>query len=231
MNKYIDNPKKSYKIINLKYNDSEKRLLKKINVCNDFNFRYFGNYNSLTSNRLQKIIDKICDNNNFDKHKLLQIINKLILLNVNLFNATYIYFNLNVSSLEQIFRWHYDDLFFYNSNDKPQFKFITVLTGQGTLLCDPLENVRNKFIKQYPFNEYDNIDKWNNHKNKLNKILLETKIVKLTNFKGAFLRVGSLDVAAIHSEPNNDLKDSKRMLLTIVVGSKKEIDELKNKWK
>ena len=32
MNKYIDNPKKSYKIINLKYNDSEKRLLKKINV-------------------------------------------------------------------------------------------------------------------------------------------------------------------------------------------------------
>lgn len=106
-----------------------------------------------------------------------------------------------------------------------QTKFITTLRGPTTLVLDTTKEEKEHFYKLQEYNDKFILDddEFDIKKRKyLSENIKGTKI-NLLNNNGVIFVAGDKDKCLIHSEPKHD---DNRIFISILPGSKKEIDEL-----
>ena len=120
-----------------------------------------------------------------------------------------------------IHRWHIDGR--YYNNESIQYKFILSLKGPSTLIINPNNKIRKKFLQI--------LDKDNDRINirlERNKIVKNESIIKVkTLINGVITMSNNSNLATIHSEPpiHED-----RIFISILPMTIDEIDQLKLRW-
>ena len=229
---FIKNPNKSYKIIKLNIDDNIINILNEINININNIFDYFGESKLLDSNKLKDFLINIGNNNIKDINQLTKFIKKLLLKICNKFNKNFCWLTIRISKNKKIFkenklldydipRWHIDGKY-YNS-ESIQYKFILTLKGPSTLIINPNNKIRNKFLQI--------LDKDNdiiNVRLERNKIVKNESIIKVkTLINGVITMSNNSNLATIHSEPpiHED-----RIFISILPMTIDEIDQLKLRW-
>jgi hypothetical protein len=212
---------KTFKIFVIEYNVKEKNCIDEFKIEYGCTYNHYGSANELIG--IVDFLKDIGDNSDECCEIISSVIQKLtksvcrqyekehcwVTIRVNLPNADFL-----------IPRWHSDGRFYTSVNkNETQSKFITVLKGDGTLLCETDESTREKFNKiKNKYNLEGRIE--------CDKLLKSSnsKFKQLTNDQGLVFYVGDPDKSAIHSEPPFK---TPRIFLSILPGHVEEIDEWK----
>jgi hypothetical protein len=227
---FLENPKKEYKVFNLGLTKKEKEVFKKFQLPKElFGYSFSGNLKDMKD--LNEFLSKLGDNSPEDIETLenkIKEIAKEVLLG---FNEKCCWLNIRITYKDPFFntpRWHTDGRYFwFRSIDKAQASFVMAFQGPGTLLIKDNKNVIDKY------NEIQKLAKPGFEKESMrirklvNKEFKDVETVQLTNNQGCvFFGWPGTDKkfkeGALHSEPK---KDTFRMFMKIVPGSKKEIYE------
>ena len=229
---FIKNPKKSYKIIKLNIDKNIINILNEININIDNIFDYFGESKILDCNKLKDFLINIGNNNIKDVNQITKFIKKLLFKICNKFNKDFCWLTIRISKNKEnskenklrdydIPRWHIDGR--YYNNESIQYKFILTLKGPSTLIINPNNKIRKKFLQI--------LDKDNDRINirlERNKIVKNESIIKVkTLINGLITMSNNSDLATIHSEPpiHED-----RIFISILPMTIDEIDQLKLRW-
>lgn len=226
----------TFRIFKIKYLKKEIECLNNFNINKSTNFRFFGNIKNLTN--LNKFLLSIGTNDIKDVNILENIIFKIINKILDGYNTNYFLIDIKISlpiDYYKIPRWHKDGKYFINNN-KPETKFVMCLKGPGTLLIKSDENTEKIYndIHLKEINELKNktteevIKIVNKYRPLYDKKLKKSNIIQLENNDGIIFKVGNNNNSTIHSEPNIN---KERIFISILPGLKKDIDELKNRYK
>jgi hypothetical protein len=242
--KYLDNPKKKFKIFNLPLTKKELTILSDLKLPkNTTSFIHFGKEEDIKN--LDDFLLSLGDNSpehiEFLEKKIREIF-KIVVKGYNLKDAVFLINSTYKDPSFDIRRWHTDGFQFPRYKDEIQSKFVMVLKGMHTLLLEETEKEKkfyldmiNKELEEekmylpYPFE----IPEWKDLKMRYRKILdkkfKNSKIIQPLNSQGfIFLNhPGNLfEYGAIHSEPK---KDDYRMFISILPGTEEEIKHKKNR--
>jgi hypothetical protein len=232
INKFINNPNKSFKIINLNINDKIKDILSNININQNNVFNYFGKKRlDLQSNEYKSLIQLFnTDDNNIESIILLcKFIRKLLLEVCKEYNKNYCWITIRISTPSNYFdihRWHYDGN--YYKSDNIQTKFIITLKGDSTLIINPNNKIKKDFfnikVDQNKLNDKELM------KTQLlkNKVVSNEKIININTLINGIISISANPkLATIHSEP--PIKNN-RIFLSILPMTKNEMNDLKLRW-
>jgi hypothetical protein len=240
ISKYLNSGKYDFKLFNINYTEKEQECINKIkiNVDNDFDdYSYYGSINKISG--INTFLLKIGNNTKEEIDKLEKIILKLLKKVLDGYQTEYFWMDIRVSSPSNDFdspRWHQDGPYFDRTIITS--KFVTTLKGPGTLLIKSTKKVSNIYntIRDTIYKE---IRKTNNQDEQI-KIhhkyrpiyadkLKNEKIIQVKNNQGVifYANSGGID-GAIHSEPK---VDDNRIFISILPGTKENIESLKKKWK
>ena len=147
------------------------------------------------------------------------------------YNKKHAWIDVRITMRNKFFdipRWHMDGLFFTSPEDRNQLqtKFITSLRGPGTLMINATK------AEKQEYNEFSRNATKMNHmgvefRNKVIEIFKNRKVHQLKNNQGLIFIVGR-DTALVHSEPP---KNEKRIFVSVLPGTEKQIAELKARRK
>ena len=235
--KYLDTGNPEFKLFSMNYTDSEKDVINNFILQASDNFRYYGSIERINGS-LEKFLSSIGTNTSHNIKKMAKLIVNLIKKVLKGYNMSHFWLAIRVTEPNNEFiipRWHKDGKYF--ASNSITAKFITVLRGPGTLLI-PLnkkvndiynkisEKERNEISLTSTFEEEKKIER--KYRLIFSKKFEHEKIIQVKNSQGLVFLAGSpMDNAALHSEPN---MDQYRMFISIVPGSKKNIEELKKRW-
>ena len=222
--KFINNHKKSYKILKLKINNNIKKLLEQFNINNFSCFNHYDENKLLDLEKLKLFIKNIGNNSDKSINLLSKFIKNLLNNVCKEYNKKYSWLTIRISKANDNFnipRWHYDGYFYKNEVDKIQTKFLLTLKGPSTLVINPSEKIKNKFMKIK-----DNSKKWNDKefiktRLKRNKIVKNEKIKKIKSLINGLISISKI---TIHSEP--PIKKD-RIFLSILPMTKEECEFMK----
>lgn len=242
--KYLDNPKKKFKIFNLPLTKKEQNILSDLKLPKiPTSFLHFGKEEDIKN--LDDFLLSLGDNSpehiEFLEKKIREIF-KTVVKGYNLKDAVFLINSTYKDPSFDIRRWHTDGFQFPRYKDEIQSKFVMVLKGKHTLLLEETEKEKKfyldminkereeeKMYMPYPFE----IPEWKDLKMRYRKILdkkfKNSKIIQPLNSQGfIFLNhSGNLfEYGAIHSEPK---KDDYRMFISILPGTEEEIKHKKNR--
>ena len=188
-------------------------------------------------NSLIPFLENIGNNSNENIIIMNNIINKLIKNVCKSYQKNDFWIAIRVSLPNTDFnipRWHYDGQFFLNNPDAIQAKFVTVLKGPGTLFLKNEKESNEIFqkiklekrkelikIKNNNYQKMDEID--DKYRPIINKALNKFKKSELKNNQGLIFTV-NMEKHFIHSEP---CINEPRLFISILPGSREDIDELK----
>lgn len=252
---YLENPKKEYKVFNLGFSKKEKEVFKNFKLPKlDFikipNFdskiahvlQYSFNGNLKDMKDLNEFLSVLGDNSSEDIETLENKIREIAKEVVSGFGEKFCWLNIRVSYKDPFFntpRWHYDGkMISSRANDEGQASFVMAFQGPGTLLIKDTGKIIDKF------NEIEKLYKpikygepgWEKESIRIRKLVNKEfknlDKIQLTNNEGCvfFAWPGTdkkFKQGALHSEPK---KDTFRMFMKIVPGSKKEINEQIEKY-
>lgn len=217
---------KSYQIFDIKYSDKEKKYIKKFKIEKGGNFISFNNLDNL-----EIFINNIGDNSDRAKRYLIKIIKKILKKILKAYKTEYYWIAIRIKLPSPFFdipRWHCDK-YYFSSKDKLQQKFITTLKGPSTLLIDTTDDEKKYFfeLKKDDLDVFElKSDEFDEKERKYIDENIKGKKIQLTNSQGLIFAAGDKDKCLIHSEPK---QDDNRIFISILPGTKDEIEELKNK--
>jgi hypothetical protein len=233
---YLENPKKEYKVFNLGFSKKEKEVFENFKLPKDIlSYSFNGNLKDMKD--LKEFLSVLGDNSSEDIEILENKIKEIAKEVLSGFNEKCCWLNIRITYKDTFFntpRWHYDGkMFGSRPNDKGQASFVMAFQGPGTLLIKDTRKVIDKFTEiqklAKPINYGEpGFEKESIRIRKLvNKEFKDVPITQLTNNEGCvFFGWPGTDkkfkLGALHSEPK---KDTFRMFMKIVPGSKKEINE------
>jgi hypothetical protein len=233
--------KSAFQIFHIDYTQEEKDAIHNFNVKNAGNYESFNYYGSeLNKKEVKEFLEKLGENSKKEINLITKIIFKLLSNITKGYKTDYYWISIRIVDFSHDFdipRWHTDGKYFDKKLN--QSKFVTVVKGPGTLLKDNTPEVKkvfnpinNKFrdeISSVPYGS--DADKWTKVNNKYREIFdnelkpFETK--QLTNDEGLIFFAGD-ENSAIHSEPK---MDRQRMFISILPGTKEDIEILVNRQK
>lgn len=233
--------KSAFQIFHIDYTREEKDAIHNFNVKNAGNYESFNYYGSeLNKKEVEEFLGKLGKNSKKEINLITKIIFKLLTNITKGYKTDYYWISIRIVDFSHDFdipRWHTDGKYFDEKLN--QSKFVTVVKGPGTLLKDNTPEVKkvfnpinNKFrdeIISVPYRSDE--DKWTKINNKYREIFdnelkpFETK--QLTNDEGLIFFAGD-ENSAIHSEPK---MDRQRMFISILPGTKEDIEILVNRQK
>jgi len=120
--------------------------------------------------------------------------------------------------------------FYHSHRDKLQTKFITTLKGPTTLVLETTTDEKEHFfeLQKYKDKFITNISDSDMDERKYISENIKGTRIHLTNNNGLIFVAGDKDKCLIHSEPKHD---DERIFLSILPGTKEEIDELNKRTK
>ena len=235
--KYLDTGNPEFMLFSMSYTDNEKDVIKNFILQAPENFRYYGSI-EMINDSLEKFLSSIGPNTSHNIKKMAKLVVNIIKKVLKGYNKSHFWVAIRVSEPNNEFiipRWHKDGNYFASKTITA--KFITVLRGPGTLLIRSNKKVNDIYnkISEKEINEISPTSTFEEEKKiarkyrlLLAKKLADEKIIQVKNSQGLVFLAGSpMDNAALHSEPN---MDQYRMFISIVPGSKKNIEELKKRW-
>lgn len=242
--KYLDNPKKKFKIFNLPLTKKEQTILSDLKLPKvPTSFLHFGKEEDIKNldNFLLSLGDNSPEHIEFLEKKIREIF-KTVVKGYNTKDADLLINSTYKDPSFDIRRWHTDGFQFPRYKDEIQSKFVMVLQGKHTLLLEETEKEKKFYLdminkeleeeKTYPPYPFE-IPEWKDLKMRYRKILdkkfKKSKIIQPLNSQGfIFLNhPGNLfEYGAIHSEPK---KDDYRMFISILPGTEEEIKNKKHR--
>ena len=249
INQYINSNKYDFNLFNINYNKNEVDTINNMSLDKSKTYTYFGSIKTL-GHSIKYFLSELGTNNKYLVNRMEKIILNILQKVLKGYMMEYFWLDIRVThptNSYDISRWHKDGKYFIN-NDMGQLsmksKFITVLKGPGTLLIKSTKSI-NKIYKTINDKEREEKSKfpYNDIKNEYNLVMQhkigekyrliyakrfdKKQIIQPTNNMGAILFSGDdIMKGALHSEPK---KDVPRMFISILPGSKKDIEELKKK--
>ena len=229
---YIESKKYDFKIIKIKYSKEEQNVLDKLVITSSGTYNYYGSIKRCDG--ISSFLAKVCSNNK----EVQDIINKIIINVLSEFNTKYFWISIRVTMPTTIYdipRWHKDGRFFIES-DKETPKFATVLKGPGTLLIkhsakiDKMyKEIQNEARKEMRDVKQGSINVQNKYRYIYAKKFEKIKIIQTKNDEGVVFYpvISDQSIGAIHSEPKIDIP---RLFLSILPGSKENINNLKERF-
>ena len=235
--KYLDTGNPEFKLFSMNYTDSQKDVIKNFILESEDFFRYYGSIERINDS-LEKFLSSIGTNTSLNIKTMAKLVVNIIKKVLKGYNMSHFWLAIRITEPNNNFiipRWHKDGNYF--ASNSITAKFITVLKGPGTLLIrlnKKVNDIYNK-ISEKEINEIRPTSTFEEEKKIarkyrliLAKKLADEKIIQVKNSQGLVFLAGSpMDNAALHSEPN---MDQHRMFISIVPGSKKNIEELKKRW-
>jgi hypothetical protein len=227
----------SYKIFDIDYTQKEKESINNINIKKNKNytatnidkikdfFKDIGCELSINDNSKRENLSStnfISDNKDEDIQNIINIIQKLIDTLLKAYNVDSYWLIVRSSYNDPYFdipRWHCDGYYFVDK-DKSQLqtKFVTTLKGQNTLVLETTPEEKEYF---YSLQNYKNTLDIENRKHIAKNI--KGKQIDINNNQGIIFVAGDKNKCLIHSEP---LHDRERIFISILPGSKKDIDDM-----
>jgi hypothetical protein len=237
---FIKEKPSTHQIFNIVYNKKEKNAIQNFSIENHSGFTFKGNLQELIKeDTLQNFLESIGSNNKENitiLHKIIYKLIKKVLLGVSL---DHFWLIIRISLPHNILkkqRWHYDGLYFPKNPKSVQPKFITVLRGPGTLF---IQN-QDKALKIFNKIDKERISEMDQEINFEKKIKIDEKYIpvfekdleqfeksQLKNNQG-LLFMKNNNKRLIHSEPSID---KSRIFISIVPGTKENIEEIKKNKK
>jgi hypothetical protein len=249
MNKYIHSKKFDFRLFNIEYTNDENKCIEKYVLEKSKTYQHMGSLDSL--NGLNNFLSQIGSNKTVIINKMEKIIIRLLKKVLLGYEMEYFWLSIRVTMPNTHYdlpRWHKDGKFFINSNMESS-KFVTVLKGPGTLLIKSnkknnktYKTIYTKMRKEqdkYPYNIEDtkeqqdvNLKQQHNISNNYRHIFADKfkneKIIQVKNNEGLIFFTSDNDNnGAIHSEPK---LSTPRMFISILPGTKENIEELKQRW-
>ena len=240
--KYLDNPKKKFKIFNLPLTKKEQAILFELKLPKiHTTFEYYGKEEDIK--KLDDFLLSLGDNSPEHIEFLEKKIREIFKTVVKGYNTKDAWLSIRITYKDPSFnirRWHTDGFQFARYNDELQSKFVMVLKGNHTLLLEETEKEKlfylDMMVKQgkeykdkgypmYPSPEWN--DTWMKYRKILDKKFKNSKIIQPLNSQGfIFLNYpGNLfEYGAIHSEPK---KDDYRMFISILPGTEEDVKNKK----
>jgi hypothetical protein len=247
INEYLSKPTKKFKIMTLPITNNCLEIIDNIKLPSDITtFDYFGNYKDMN---LCNQLDTLGDNTKSNIKMLEKIIKNITKIVLKGYNYKYFWMSIRITNKDDYFdvqRWHHDGKHFQNRSDMiAQSKFIMVLKGDGTLLLNSTKKEEEYYLKmiQKRTKELSEIEKGSleynskyskveeSYRLKLSKKFKNSKITTLSNNEGLVFITHPgkfFNFGAIHSEP---VKDKPRLFISILPGTKEEIEIWKSKCK
>jgi len=238
---FLENPKKEYKVFNLGFSKKEKEVFKNFQLPKDIlSYSFNGNLKDMKD--LNDFLSVLGNNSSEDIETLENKIKEIAKEVVTGFGKAspdekYCWLNIRITYKDPFFnipRWHHDGYAFESRGyKKGQASFIMAFQGPGTLLIKDTGKVIDKY------NEIQKLKKpikygepgWEKESMRIRKLeykeLKDVDKIQLTNNEGCvFFAYPGTDKkfkqGALHSEPK---KDTFRMFMKIIPGTKKEINE------
>lgn len=211
--------------------EEEKKTITKIKINSEGIKPYdnFGNLNKLTS-EVSVFLESLGNSKELSSSAT-NIIERIVHDVKTAFDTETVWITIRLFTKSTLFdmpRWHTDG-YYYSPFEGNQYKVALTLKGPGTLFLKLPSEVRKLFMEtQYEMTP-ENSDEM---RKKLIRLLEKYSIDKSLihqgkAYSGTVFIVGNSDNAAIHSEPPIN---SERLFVSILPGSKKQIQELYNKW-
>jgi len=229
---YLDSRKETksaFEIFHVDYTDEEKDVIKNFDLTlpDGKTYTSYGHCGNNIPN-IKTFFKSFGNNSDKDIDIVIKIINRLIHHVLLGYKKNYYWISIRIANSNHdwdIPRWHRDGL--YIPNGHLSSKFVTVVKGPGTFLKedtkeskDIFDSVRKEFDEDKSIENYQEKEKkW---RPKFDEKLKDIKTLQLENDDGLIFFVGDHD-GAIHSEPK---MDKSRMFISIVPGTKKDIDTL-----
>jgi hypothetical protein len=181
-------------------------------------YNRFGNL-SLLKEEVPEFLMSLGDNRPEETKLLAEMIEKITAHVIQAARKNSAWICLRASTPTHAFdtpRWHTDGAYFgLGTPSESSLKFVTVLTGNPTLLYPLPDDLRDEFYAHRMDREF------------LNKLVDKKKVESPKEGQGVFFLVGNSQKGAIHSEPK---MSENRLFLSILPGDDFEIDELYLRW-
>jgi len=224
--------KRTYEIFHIDYTDKEKEVIKKFNLTlpDDKTYISYAHCGNNIPN-IKEFFKSFGNNSDEDIDTVIKIINRLIDHVILGYKKEHYWINIRIANSNHdwdIPRWHTDGLYIPNGNLAS--KFVTVIKGPGTLLKedtieskDIFNSIKKEFEEDKSIKNYQEKEK--NWRPKYDEKLKDIKTLQLENDDGLIFVTDNInnDIGAIHSEPK---MDKSRMFISIVPGTKEDIDTL-----
>jgi len=252
---YLSNPKKEYKVFNLGLSKNEKEIfqnfkLPKLSFIKIQNFdskvaqtlSYSFNGNLKDMKDLNDFLSALGNNSSEDikvlENKIKEIAKEVLLG----FEEKYCWLNIRVTYKDPYFntpRWHTDGkMFSSRPNNEGQASFVMAFQGLGTLLIKDTRKVIAKFneiqetMKPIKYSDPGWEKESMRIRKLVNKELKNKETIQLTGNQGCVFYAWpgtnkKFKQGALHSEPK---KDTFRIFMKIIPGSKEEINEQVKKY-
>lgn len=217
-------------LIDMNYSDADKLLMSRIDIQTPNTFDHYGYIDpmDIKIHGIKEFINNIGDNHTISD-QLICLIGRLVSsVIIGAGKKNHIWLTIRASLPNNNYdeqRWHIDGKF-YTSDDKDelfQYKFITIMKGDGTYMLDLKDNDKDIFMNKLHSRQY--IDDYKQNKKDLHDMYKDYPRLQLTNDQGVVLIVGSnnLHLNTIHSEP--PVKHP-RFFLSILTGTESELKNL-----
>lgn len=233
---------KTFKVHNFPKDHYNKGLFDSLNIIYEKKWHHFGSLSNIDKTNLIEFISSIGNNNETTIKKVANYIYKSIKIILKKYkNTSYKHFWLTIRSFiptddYKNTRWHTDGRFF--STDRKQFKIVSIPKGASTLLKEPNDKTREKFVKisakqtkelSKDYSKENFVKVIKKYGKKLQKILEKSETFTIKNNQYLEFNTGSqgFGTGAIHSEP--DISEP-RLFFSLVLGTEEEVKELDARW-
>nr|QBK89463.1 MAG: hypothetical protein LCMiAC02_05580 [Mimivirus LCMiAC02] len=231
----------SFVVANIDLNTDEQNIGKKIKVNSNKKYEYYGIIEKGNQTKyISKFIQSLNNNKNISDDVANLYMEKIINLFLNAMNKDSAWIAIRASLPTDDFkvpRWHQDGYYYkareFSTKKIKLPKLVFVVKGDTTPFKSVSKKVREDFIelyrKLYKKLDFQNLNKklYLDIRKQLDNLLKKSPTIQASNLQAGIFLVGLKEFATIHSEP--DIKE-KRLFLSIVPGSKDEIEELSKKW-
>ncbi len=226
----------SFFVVDMDLSNEEQECLLNIKIEKELEqFDYYGSDGSKLETDLFEYFTDVGDNTALDISCISQLITRLSKDMIEGFEEESVWIMVRVfmpNNAYDIPRWHHDGNYFKTS--KKVYKFVSALRGPQTLFAEKIDAKRfSELLRKNSDNYIENIIKNNNPEKfktedlKIRRELIETvKEINICKEGQVVIYLVGDEKAAIHSEPK---MNTPRIFISILPGSKTQIDEWKNR--
>lgn len=225
--KYLESNENQFMIFDMPYTEKEKKCIDNFDLKIELTYNNYGD-NDL--NDLNIFLIQLGDNNQKKIKRMGQIIKNITKIVLSGYLMESYWLTIRVTQPTNVWnlpRWHCDGNYFYHANEREIVsKFATSLHGSGTLLMKTSDSQRKDFIDLIEESYQKNNDGMSKEHRKHMNDNISGIAIKPTNYQSVIFISGPREICGIHSEPE---MNTPRMFLSIVPGSKNEINKWRNK--
>ena len=242
ISEYLSSSNKNFKIFDISYSKDDEKAIDNLQITTYKSYNHYGKLDTMVG--LNKFIQEIGSNSVTTANKIEKIIKNLISKVLSAYKKDYYWLVIRVSMPDSYFdipRWHKDGSYAGFTPEDNSSKFLTVLKGPGTLAIKQTKEV-DEIYKKTLDAEYDKVEKIISTKKLTDKEKMDISIKVNNEFRPKFAKALSkfkvlqpennqailfYTKSTLHSEPKID---GPRLFISIMPGTKANIEGLDNSW-